>query len=783
MSERDRNSNFLTELSRRRVLRSAAAYVVVAWVVVQVGSIVFPEFGAPDWAMRALIIVFVVGFPPAMLLAWTVDLSTQGFVRTPDSGYLRAHGRWPRVLTLFIATAMSTGMLWLTWDDYIVQTGQRLERTAIKSQPVIAVNSPRQRVGEPENAWLGDGIANLIRGELAESQHAIVISQSRWNALTIEITSTESLSTMAREIGVDYLVDGEYIETPDGFVLTMHIEDLESRTEIHSSRMNLPDAAAAIASVPEYSTRIKQALRIPHTESVGTFEADFATENISAYEAYIAGLSYWGKSSLQNAESAFKAALASAPDYHVARLRLAQLYEEAGRTALAWSTLNEISLGPDVSQRLKLYIEGAKAYFVEERDPKKAVEAYKRLVELYPYEFEARLYLVDSYWLSFQDAEAIVEARRLTELHAYDPNSWAALGRRLLEFGDLDAAKFALEKYVSMHPDVANAHAMLGQLAQLQGDLAASAEFHQQALDLSPGLASSTIGLAGTRYLQGEVNSALELWYSVVSGPEVSTTNRIDAAFEMAGVLRGLGRFDESLTLLADTMPAFEEEGRRAAMAVSQEASTYFELGDHERANAHFVESIRIARPPVTRYLFAHGMAELRRKRFDVVAGIVEEIITNATGSAGTREDAVGASNYLNGLVALEQDDLTTAEEYLTAAIEGIGYRYAVYDLGLARLLRATGDLERARIMAESAVLHQDSGEYQSSGNLRLDLELDRARARLLLAEILAEQGLQGEARVRAVEFLQWWKDAPPELPEIVRARKIIANATEQASQ
>jgi TolB-like protein len=335
MNEPDKNSNFLTELTRRRVLRSAAAYIVVAWVVIQVGSIVFPEFDAPAWSMRALIIVFVVGFPPTILLAWTVDFTSQGFIRTPESGYLRTHGQWPRLATLCIATAMSVGVLWLVWDDYILQTGQGPVRTTIKTQPVIAVNSPRQRVGSPENAWLGDGIANLIRGELTESQHAIVISQSRWDALTTEVTGTEALSTMAREIGVDYLIDGEYIETPDGIVLTLHIEDLESRTEIHSTTTNMPDAAAAIASVPEHGMRIKQALQIPHTENVGTFEADFATENVAAYEAYIAGLSYYEKLNLQLAESAFKAALASAPDYHVARLRLAQLYEETGRSALA----------------------------------------------------------------------------------------------------------------------------------------------------------------------------------------------------------------------------------------------------------------------------------------------------------------------------------------------------------------------------------------------------------------------------------------------------------------
>ena len=441
MNEQDNKAGFLSELMRRRVIRAAAAYIFVAWVIVQVGSIVFPEFDAPAWAMRALMIFFVVGFPPAILLAWTVDFSTHGFIRTPDSGYLRSRGRWQRLLTLVIATAMSASVLWFVWDDYILQSTQRPARSTIKSEPVIAVNSPRQRVGSPENAWLGDGVANLIRSDLAESRHAIVISQSRWTALTTEVTSTEELSTLARQIGVDYLVDGEYIETPSGIVLTTYIEDLETGTEIHSSRTSEADAAALIASVPEHSIRIKQALRIPHTQSVGEFGADFATENFAAYEAYIAGLAYLSGFDYQAAAAAFNAALGSAPDFHVARLRLAQTYDASGQSALAWTTLDGVPPDADLSERLRLYIAGAKAYFVAEQDSQKAVEIYGRLVELYPYEFEARLYLVDSYWLNFQDAEAIVEARRLTELHAYDPNSWLALGEHLLEFGDLDAAR------------------------------------------------------------------------------------------------------------------------------------------------------------------------------------------------------------------------------------------------------------------------------------------------------------------------------------------------------
>ena len=132
-------------------------------------------------------------------------------------------------------------------------------------------------------------------------------------------------------------------------------------------------------------------------------------------------------------------------------------------------------------------------------------------------------------------------------------------------------------------------------------------------------------------------------------------------------------------------------------------------------------------------------------------------------------EDALGAANYLNGLSALQQDDLTAASAHLTAAVDGIGYRYAVYELGLARLYQVTGELERAKELAEFAA------DYHDSGELRLDLELDRARSLLLLAEILVEQGALEEGRARAQEFVDRWKNANADLPEIIRAKELIA--------
>jgi tetratricopeptide (TPR) repeat protein len=767
MSEPEQKSSFVNELARRRVFRSAGAYVVVAWFAVQVGAIVFPEFGAPDWAMRALIILLIVSFPPAMLLAWTIDISGQGFRKTPDSGYSRAPGNWPRLTMVLVATAMSAGVLWWIWDDYIVQPGQT--RSAVKSQPVVAVNAPRKLIGKPENEWLGGGIANMIRSELAESRHVIVLSASRWHALTAGAASKEDISDAADRIGVDYLIDGEYVEMPDGIVLTTHIEDVENGIEIHSSRISEQGVSAIIAKVPDLSIRIKQALRIPHQENVGLFEADFAIENVEAYEAYIAGLAYLIDFEYQAAESAFDTALVIAPDYHIARYRLALVYESTGRSRLARATLDDIPTDANLSERLRLYVEGAKAFFVAERDTKKAIEIYSELVELYPYETEAGTHLAEAYWLDFQDTAAVDEFRRLSRIHAYDPTSWMALGERLLDVGELDEAQEALNKYASMQPDDAYAFTLLGNLALLRGDLVASVQNHAHALELKPGFVVATIGLARSRYLQGKVDAAQSLWQSIVYDVDVAASFRIDAAFDLAGVLRGRGLYAKSLEPLSDTMELILEEGLRTAMALSQLGSTQLELGNNERARALIDESIEVAPVPATRYLFARGMMDMRLGNLDAADRVVAEIRSLAHHSADFDRNADKAGNYLAGLSALRRGESETAEKLLQAAVDQPGFQYAIYKNGLAALHREMGDLKLAAELAAQASSERDADD------LRLDLELERARAQLLHAEILAQIDKPDDARDQAERFIMRWQTAAPDLPEVIRAKRLLA--------
>ncbi|MEX0706957.1 MAG: tetratricopeptide repeat protein [Woeseia sp.] len=768
MDERQPDSGFFRELTRRRVFRSAAAYAVVAWVAVQAGSIVFPAFDAPVWAMRALIIVCIVGFPPAMLIAWSVDIGGEGVTRTPESGYSRRRGMWPKLTMVLASTAISGAALFWVWDDYIVQRGARPALPAPGNELVVAVQPARQLAGGDEIAWLGDGIANLLRSELTESRHVIVISQARWQALTDGVTERGAINALANRIGVDYLIDGELFETPSGIVLTTHVVDVQNGVEFLSPRTTGRDVAAVIAGVTELAISIKQALRIPHQQQVGLFEADFAVEHIDAYEASIAGLAYFVNFDYQAAERAFQTALEIAPDYHVARFRLAQVYEATGRAELARSTLDAIPTEGHLPERLRLYVEGAKAYFIADRDPARAIEIYRELVALYPYETEAGQLLAEAYWLDFQDDAAIGEFRRLAEIHPYDPVSWMALGERLLDVGRLEEARPALERYAEMQPEDAYAFVLLGNLALLQQDFASSAAQHERALELRPGFPVARLGFARSCYLDGRIDDAIALWQGLVDDTAAAPGYRIDAAFDLSGVLRGRGQFAASLAPTETLMPLIREENLRVAMALSERASTLYELGRVDEALALFDEVLPTAPQPATRYYFAAGLIQFATTRIDALLATIEILNDLQEADSPVRSDAK-AADYLAGLHALSAGDTASARALLRRAVDAPGYQYAIYRVGLAQCLYAAGENEAAALMAAEAARERDAGDP------RLDLELDRARALLLHAEILAGLGRSQQARKPAREFLDRWRDAPADRRERLRAEAVLA--------
>src|SRR5262245_22673027 len=95
-------SGFFEEVKRRKVYRVAVAYVIAAGGIIQLGSAAFPAWELPNWALRLVIVLLLIGFPIALILAWAYDITAQGVRATPTIAGTRSHRR-RNIITLVAA--------------------------------------------------------------------------------------------------------------------------------------------------------------------------------------------------------------------------------------------------------------------------------------------------------------------------------------------------------------------------------------------------------------------------------------------------------------------------------------------------------------------------------------------------------------------------------------------------------------------------------------------------------------------------------------------------------
>ena len=105
-------SNFLAELKRRNVYKVAIAYGVVAWLLIQIATQVFPFFEIPNWTVRLVVLLVVIGFPVAVIIAWAFELTPEGLKRTEvaDAAPTRGSRRRAWTYVVIVAAAISVSL-------------------------------------------------------------------------------------------------------------------------------------------------------------------------------------------------------------------------------------------------------------------------------------------------------------------------------------------------------------------------------------------------------------------------------------------------------------------------------------------------------------------------------------------------------------------------------------------------------------------------------------------------------------------------------------------------
>jgi len=379
--------NLINELRRRHVFRAIAWYAAAAWVLIQVVSTVAPQFGLPDWVVRAVIIAAVAGFPIAALLAWSFDLTRAGVKLTEVSPEVLPSATPARGILSLLLAVVAGALLGIA----AVTGWQALE--APSPRPGIAVLA-FDTLGQESNRVLAGGLHEAVLDELAHISGLRVIARTSVLRFTEERPDVRELR---RILDVPFVLEGSVMR--EGEQLRVHAQLIDVASNAHVWSESYDRAATDIFGVQTALARdIAKQLHITLLPDE-VMKAEIPPTVVpAAYELLLTGKAEFTQYNfngeyalLQSAITAIDQALALDPEFALAHAEKAQMeitlwwrHRQAGANTAAareralLAATEAIRLEPDLGEAHRAlglyYYWGLLDYSTAERELNRARE-------------------------------------------------------------------------------------------------------------------------------------------------------------------------------------------------------------------------------------------------------------------------------------------------------------------------------------------------------------------------------------------------------------------------
>ena len=283
--------SFLGELKRRRVYSVAVAYVVVAWLLIQVATQVFPFFDIPSWVVRLVVLLTIVGFPIAAVCAWAFEMTPEGIKLEGDIDrrITRKTGRKLTALIVIVAAVAAgvTVFRFLHSHQGIEAAKQPPLAVTIESKS-IAVLPFENRSEDKANAYFAEGIQNEILTRLSKIADLKVISHTSTQHYK---SAPENLPEIARQLGVAHILEGSVQKQGDR--VRVNVQLIKAANDSHLWADSFDRNLIDIFSVEsEVAKTIADQLRAKLTGGEEQVIAAKPTDKPDAYDAYLRGLAY-----------------------------------------------------------------------------------------------------------------------------------------------------------------------------------------------------------------------------------------------------------------------------------------------------------------------------------------------------------------------------------------------------------------------------------------------------------------------------------------------------------
>ncbi len=293
--------SLIAELKRRSVFKVAAAYVVVAWLAAQAAGLVFPTFGAPDWALRVFIFVLMIGLPVALVLAWAFEL-------TPEGVKVDVHGVGSKRMFAIAAGLAALALGWYLFGAPAVRDAGVAERS-------IAVLPFVNMSGDADNEYFSDGISEEILNVLAQTPGLKVAA--RTSSFSYK-GKDRGIPDIARELDVRMVLEGSVRKQGGKVRITAQLIDATQGFHVWSKTYDR-DLEDIFAIQDEIAREIGRQLQVKLGGGDGSAADDISgTHDLAAYDLYLQGLALFQKRGTDNvvaADGRFREAVARDPAF------------------------------------------------------------------------------------------------------------------------------------------------------------------------------------------------------------------------------------------------------------------------------------------------------------------------------------------------------------------------------------------------------------------------------------------------------------------------------------
>ncbi len=605
---------FLAELKRRHVWRAAIAYAAGSFVLLQLAEIVLPAFEAPDWALRLLVVVTLLGFPIALVLAWVYEITPQGIRRTQDvedgaRQVQRPDGLLPR-LSLLVVTLVTVAALGWWMVSYSIDAASE-RRSDLSSTASGAANAPVAYDAEapirslavlpfenfsddPDQNYFVAGMHEAVVSQLSQLGSVRVVSRT---SVAQYAGTTKTAPQIARELGVEGIVEGSVFRAGDRVRITIQLIHGPSDTHILTREYDR-DLTDILALQREVAIEIAEEIQAEITPEMETSLASGESVKPEAAEAYMRGRYQASKGTPEGYREAIQ---------HFEEAVTTDSSFVAAYTGLAGAQLLLELSAPDSTLDLEPAIEAAtRAVKLDSSSPEarailseitrynvQLADSGRGAVQIVGVGVDSLTVPVEDWVMAYselgREAERIALSREFAARRSLAPDRRVRVARFLAMYGQHEEAEGLLRQALDADPTLSEAWDALQHLYVMRGDLQGAVEVYAQRVRGGDRTADAA-GLAALRRAVAE-NGASGYWeWRLHRLDEREAAGDSISHVDYAAALVALGHHEAALTRLER---AYEERDRRLYTVVNDP------LWDPIRGDPRFLRIMeRMRRPP-----------------------------------------------------------------------------------------------------------------------------------------------------------------------------------------